>query len=421
MTGTEMKRILFITDRYYPDPYANGICVHYVARSFVEAGHNAHILAYDIPGRQLPEKKDGVRVFGIRPDIINAAIFSGQNQIETAKGKLLRAAGIGLLRLNKIRLISQYPLASASYYKKLSRRIRELDEQYHYDAIIAAYNPLDAVLAVSEYKKVRSDILSGIYNLDFMPESIGRKVSSEKVVKSCAYWQERIYPQVDLILEMASNYERWGEDYQHKWAEKLAVADLPLLVKEDVETTGVLLDHTCENWVYAGALDTTYYQVEDALRIFCALPEEKKRVLHIYGRGTGYELCRRYETEYPDRIKVHGFLPHDELKGILQEADVLLSMKKTDLISGKTFEYMATGRPIVHLQGNERDPNAVYLKKYGRSIIINTYSQNNEKAAAQLAAGLQFEAAAEKGGDILREFVKNQPDYTRDLILSKLK
>ena len=90
MTGTEMKRILFITDRYYPDPYANGICVHYVARSFVEAGHNAHILAYDIPGRQLPEKKDGVRVFGIRPDIINAAIFSGQNQIETAKGKLLR-------------------------------------------------------------------------------------------------------------------------------------------------------------------------------------------------------------------------------------------------------------------------------------------------------------------------------------------
>lgn len=412
-------KILFVTDRYYPEPYANGICVHSVARSFVQGGHEAHILAFDIPGKQLPAEKDRVKVFGIVPDLANRLIFAGQNQIDTLKGKMLRTCGIMVLRFNKLRLISQFPLSSSSFHKHVLEKIGQLDKKYHYDAIIGAYNPLDTALAVSEYKKIRSDVLTAVYNLDYMPESIKNHVSEEKVKKSCAYWEDRIYPAMDMVLEMESNYERRDESYRTKWQDRLTVTDLPLFVRED-SVPAVQFSKDAEHWVYAGALDTAYYQVEDALKIFCALPGNKKRVLHIYGRGTGYELCRKYEAENPGRIVVHGFVSHDELKGILKGADVLLSMKKTDLISGKTFEYMGTGNRIVHLQGNEKDPNAEYFSRYNRSVIVTTYNQSPEEAAAQLAEQLSCMGDTEVS-DISLTFEKNTPEYTRELILNRLK
>ena len=412
-------RILFLTDRYYPEPYANGICVHAVARSFVQAGHEAHILAYDIPGKTLPKEQDGVKVFGIQPDISNSLIFNGQNAIDTSKGKFLRAVGILLLRINKVRLISQYPLSSSSFHKKLVKQIAQLDQKYRYDIVIGAYNPLDTALAAAEYKQIRPDITVGIYNLDYMPESIKNHVSEEKVRRACDDWQKRIYGQADFVLDMESNYLRWSEKYHDTWADKLAVTDLPLYIKEDIPASHVF-DHACENWVYAGALDTAYYQVEDALKLFCSLPDDKPRKLHIYGRGTGYDLCRRYEAEHPDRIIVHGFVSHDELKGILQEADVLLSMKKTDLISGKTFEYMATGNIVVHLQGNEIDPNAEYFRRYSRSVIVKTCDQTAAEAASEAALKLAaLSTELNPDADVL--FEKNRPEYTRDLILSRLK
>lgn len=414
-----MKKILFVTDRYYPEPYANGICVHSVARSFVQAGHEAHILAFDIPGKQLPDEKDGVKVFGIVPDLANRLIFAGQNQIDTAKGKLLRACGILVLRFNKVRLISQFPLSSSSFHKHVLEKIGQLDKIHHYDAIVGAYNPLDTALAVSEYKKIRSDVLTAVYNLDYMPESIKNHVSEEKVRKSCAYWEERIYPAMDMVLEMESNYERREEAYRAKWQDRLTITDLPLFVREDSVPAAGFSDDA-EHWAYAGALDTAYYQVEDALKIFCALPQDKKRVLHIYGRGTGYETCKKFETENPGKIIVHGFVSHDELKGILKGADVLLSMKKTDLISGKTFEYMSTGNRIVHLQGSEKDPNAEYFSRYNRSVIVKTYNKEPEEAAAELADRLErLDGSGQQ--DIGLSFEKNTPEYTRDLILNRLK
>ena len=413
------KKILFVTDRYYPEPYANGICVHNVARSFVQAGHEAHILAFDIPGKQLPAEKDGVKVFGIVPDLANRLIFSGQNRIDTAGGKAVRACGILLLRLNKIRLISQYPLASSSFHRRILEMIGQLDRKYRYDAIVGAYNPLDTALAAAEYHRMRPDVLTAIYNLDYMPESIKNHVSEEKVKKSCAYWEERIYPAADMVLEMESNCRRRDEAYRTRWADRLTVTDLPLFVRED-SVPAAPFDEGSEHWVYAGALDTAYYQVEDALKIFCALPGDRKRVLHIYGRGTGYEICRKYEAENPGKIIVHGFVSHDELKGILKGADVLLSMKKTDLISGKTFEYMGTGNRVVHLQGSVRDPNAEYLRRYDRSVIVATYDRRPEEAAAELADRLDRMEESRKQ-DIGLCFEKNTPEYTRDLILESLK
>lgn len=414
------KNVLLVTDRYYPEPYANGICVHYVARSLVQAGHTAHILAYDIPGKILPEEKDGVRVFGVQPDLMNRMIFAGQNQISSLPGKLLKTTGIILLRLNKIRLISRFPLASESFHRNLVKQIAALDQQYHYDAVIGAYNPLDTVLAAAEYKQFRPDIKMAVYNLDYMPESIKNHVSAEKMKKSCDYWQDVIYTQADMILDMETNYRRWGQEYQEKWQDRIALTGLPLFVSEEVKPAGVF-DHSFENWVYAGALDTAYYQIEEAMKIFCALPDQEKRVLHIYGRGTGYELCRKYAAAYPGRIIMHGFVSHEELKGILKEADILLSMKKTNLISGKTFEYMATGNTVVHLQGSEQDPNSDYLRQYNRSVIVRSDNQTSEEAAVNMARKLG-ELAAETGrADNQEAFRKNTPEYTRDLILNMLK
>lgn len=413
-----MSRILFLTDRYFPHPYANGICVHAVAESLVKAGQEVHVLAFEIPGDPLPKEKDGISIFGVKTDLANQMIFAGQTNLQSKIGKGLSESGKLLLKAEKLALFSRYPQSSLNLYKHILKEMEKLNEIYQYDVIIATYNPLDTLLAGKEFKKNHPDVLFGIYNLDFMPESIKRRVSEEKVQKSCLYWQAQLYPYADFILDLETNLVRWDNNYHTSWQEKIYSVGLPLLQPNQwLESKPV---GEKQVWVYAGALDTDYYQIEDVLRIICSLPQKYDIEFHIYGRGSGYELCKNYESIYPDRVKVHGYVGYEELRTIYENADVLISMKKTDLVSGKTLEFISTGKRVIHFSGSEKDPNKDYFLNYCNSAVIRTDRSLEVIQDALIEVIEKWKEYPVQKMTSWKDFEKNLPDATRDVILSLL-
>jgi hypothetical protein len=45
-------------------------------------------------------------------------------------------------------------------------------------------------------------------------------------------------------------------------------------------------------------------------------------------------------------------------------------------IPGKIFEYMSTGKPILHFSKFSEDPAITYLKRYPKALIINEWERN---------------------------------------------
>ncbi len=93
--------------------------------------------------------------------------------------------------------------------------------------------------------------------------------------------------------------------------------------------------------------------------------EDAKRYrIHCYGSHTDSDLRSVEESGMTEIVKFHGYVSHDKSIEAICNADVLFLPlhgvkrgERTRIIPGKTFEYLATGRPILGClpEGDARD------------------------------------------------------------------
>ena len=68
--------------------------------------------------------------------------------------------------------------------------------------------------------------------------------------------------------------------------------------------------------------------------------------------------CLDYTRRYPQQFRLLGTVPHAQALALQASADVLVSIGNESLsaqIPGKLYEYLGTGRPILHLLSATRD------------------------------------------------------------------
>ena len=106
--------------------------------------------------------------------------------------------------------------------------------------------------------------------------------------------------------------------------------------------------------------------------------------------------------------------PHDVAIEYLGNADILLSIGNAEspMAPSKIYEYMSTGKPIIHVYTYEKDPCIEPLKKYGNALLLNDEASDMYKKILSFvteAKELQFER--------VRELFKTAtPEYTVNLI-----
>ena len=124
----------------------------------------------------------------------------------------------------------------------------------------------------------------------------------------------------------------------------------------------------------------------DAVKLFFEKHDRQQSIEILFAGSLDNQLKTSIaRRQLCDRIQLLGFIPHDEIPGLLMGVDVLLFLGNQGglQVPGKLFEYLAARRPILFIKGDEKDPSLRFLKELNRGIIVNNITEEIYQALVQ--------------------------------------
>lgn len=413
-------KLLVLTDKYYPRPYANAACAQELIRCWVADGHVVDVLAYeDYDG--MPSTWEENAVFYVKPDWRLRSYYYADFFQNTRKGRLRRFFANIISKSRGLILFPWQPFWSFSFPRRIYRKIEELHSNNHYDGIVAILKPLDCNIAVCHFKKKHPQIPYIVYCVDTMEKTILRPIFGG-LYSDGFFWEKRLLSYSDAYFYMQPRIKTYEKKKFDPYRRKLVVADLPRFMAKDISSVSVFdFSHDGENWVYAGSLGPPHYAADNVLEVFEIISTNKKRTLHLFARGEDADRLAKIARERKISVVVHGYVNTDTLLSVMSSADVIVSIKTSCQISAKIFECMSYGKTIVHFSGVDCDPDVEYYKKYPLCFVFKMY----DDYCSQLESLLEFlDQNVGKRVDIasLEEiFMMNTPEYSANKIVDKIK
>lgn len=134
--------------------------------------------------------------------------------------------------------------------------------------------------------------------------------------------------------------------------------------------------------------------LKNIISAYCALFRQgdvPKFTIDVYGRVVDQELTYLTSPQVAEFLTIHGYVEHEEIVRHMHDADVLL-LSLSDLpgshkiITGKIFEYMATGKHIFAVIP-EGETRAIIENDYDNRTIVdpNNVDDISNKAASILS------------------------------------
>lgn len=415
-------KILVLTDKYFPRPYANAICAQELIEVWTTQGHQIDVLAY-ADFEEKPKYWKGNPVHYVRPDL-RLRLYYYSNKFGTSfKGKLAEFCANILSKVKGIFLLPWQPFYSCSFPRRIFKTMERLYSERKYDAVVAILKPIDSCIAACKFKTKHSNIPFVVYSVDTLKKGFIEKHFNVQFADGF-FWEKKILSSCDAFFYMQSRRHDYLHPRYDGFRNKLFETDLPRLKPRDLsKITPFDFGEQAEHWVYAGAIGGVHYNPEKMIEIFLKISENPRRILHLYVRGSVAEqIALRAEREKLN-IRVHDYVDSSTLERILASADVLVSFKTSNQISAKIFENIAYGKPIVHFSGIETDPNKKYLKKYALCYIVNTYEGDfDQKKIDSLERFLKESRKTHiETAEILKIFEKNTPQYSADMLVTQIK
>lgn len=414
--------ILIVSDKYWPKPLANAICAQNVAEDLVKKGHTVDLLVHRESSYELPKSKNGVNVIGFRPDLRYRLFYFSRSNPKSRSGSISRILGSMISHVKKLLFLWFWPMDSVSFPRRVFRIIEKYYKKSAYDAVVTVFGPISGTLAGYWFKKHHPECTWIIYALDNFENS--RQIYLPNSLRWAHYWLPRFLNRTDMLICMKTRFE-WFQTKRQALHDlnKVKIADIPLLKRQNAVLNNSnkkqISPSRIIKWVYAGTLAPPNYRIEDLVKVFNRCSDASPRELHIYSSGKEYELLRR-KACFPKNVYLHDYIAHEKLEQIYADANVLVSLKYSDQISAKMFEYMSYGKPILHFSGSAEDPDSEYISTYERGFVVDTLNLNLTATSLQVIEWEKkvfFEEKNNKPPN-LSIFDMNTPCFTSDLILS---
>src|SRR5665648_695196 len=141
-------------------------------------------------------------------------------------------------------------------------------------------------------------------------------------------------------------------------------------------------DHTISdfdqcNIVYTGALLIGYVTPDYMLSLLSIVRLQIEFTMHLYIGGNCEKTIAKYQEIMPANIVNHGYVDKETALNALTETNILINIAeiKGVQISSKIFEYMSTGKPIVHFYTASEDVNVKILKDYPLCLCLKQDQQ----------------------------------------------
>lgn len=249
------------------------------------------------------------------------------------------------------------------YIKAATRKLEEINNNRNIDAILTICSPFVAHWVGINYKKKHPHINLCAYTVD--PYSTKDRIrplfwNFSNLVKL----EMKTFELVDSLLLSEEVFEHRKE--LHKNVSKCHALPylLPPFIKAN--STNYRFDPLSVNCVYAGSFYHDIRNPDYMLSIFSKL-KNKKIILHLFSSG-----CKNIISKYADMktIIIHPIVSHSEMIEIYASADILIGLGNSveEFLPSKTFEYIASRKPIVYFNcGNIKNK---VLESYPYSLQL---------------------------------------------------
>lgn len=194
---------------------------------------------------------------------------------------------------------------------------------------------------------------------------------------------------------------------------------LPLLIDYRRRIPNNRYERETIRFVFAGSLVKSFRPAEDCLEIMLEVAGYNKIAVNIYQRGDCNEVVNMYEKKSRGTIRNKGSVSTEEAYDAMENADILISISNIagDQISGKTFDYMATGKPIIHFYYNKNDLNAKIINRYKLGLNIQILENNRGESVKRI---MDFVKSVDGEQMTIQEVRKEFCDYTVESVVNML-
>ena len=416
---TLKDNILFIGSGMKPFENANGICTTPLMKALREKQKKVFYLDWMANGTETFTREDGIVICGPNS--------SGSN--ETSKiGSTECVKKSRFLKIKKC-LASLYgrtlfPFHSVRRTIFLCKQADRICKENNIGVIVAFYQPFVTLFA-GYYSKCRNKAVSFIpYYFDLISNPyIPFKFNSVRRQKQIAKkWENRINKKALFPIYMVASQSFHNKYHSKKsWFDKIKYLDIPLYAPRKQETKRQEKEPSAEiNLLFCGYIGD-HRNVEYFLKILSKLPDQVKFTLVGNITANQNKVLKEFDQRHPGRIHYVGYVEHEKLSVILEDADCLVNfgVLSQTAISAKTYEYISYCKPIIMTYAIDEEPSVRILKKYPLSYFIDERKDIDEQSISRLFAFLQ--KARNERIDITaldNEFSLNKAETFANLITS---
>lgn len=404
-----MNNFIFLTNQYLPKPGATGLCIHQIAKNLVCNGGNVWTVCY--------EDGDGENEYdGVKAVKINPPIFLRDNQSSSGlkrKIQYLESLCSKLVHLRK------YPLRSNGLINSYREATEKIIKEVGKVTIVASYTPLEALVAATLIKrKYPETVKIAYYSADTLSNEQGDDglLSAEYRMKAGIRWEKYLFERFDKIFIMECHKDYYFSDDFRGFQSKFEIVNFPLLVKNSANSDTKIRKNKKVRLVYAGTLYQKLRNPDILNDVLLQLSKHYDIEAFFLGGGDCEEIMKKAEIESNGSIKYLGMQSHKTAIDYISSADVLLSIGNVEspMAPSKIYEYMSTGKPIIHTYTYDKDPCIEPLKKYRNAKLIKADEEYSIVEVLDFIRNMH----TLKYEDVEQNFVTSTPAYTANIIRS---
>lgn len=361
-----MRHLVFLLGSYYPNYSAVGYCVHQVIKCLKNEFDITVIALHNDPLLPSEEIYDGVRILRIESEGIRQ-----RNRTLTNKGKS-STFYLNFIRLRGLlrRLFSPETVDASlvrAYLDCLSKQSLEIN------SLVPVVFPFETVLAALQYKKInpKAKIVSYLFD-DFVDSGslhVYRFVAFLKRRRHL-FLEQKMLEESHAVLAMhplRDHFEQW---FSKELVKKISYLEHPLLIQP--RKSNLHLEDGVVHLCFTGSLIRNVREPDYLLQLLRGASFKKSVSAEFYVMGNAANQIKTGKLSDNLEVKNFGKVSKSNADEAIARSNILINIGERTgrQVSSKIFEYMATGKPIIHIAYTHNDSVVKILQRYPLVLCI---------------------------------------------------
>lgn len=409
----EVKHIVFLGGSHYPDFSAVGYCAFQVQKVLTADMRVSSISFRTQPHQALHETICAIQIYRIETPHMRRL-----NAIKLKSGKLSNLLQYAYRITGGAKRLLSPESIDRQLVKAYLLQLNKLPSKP--EAIVALVFPFESVIAAIIYQRMNPSVKVIPYIFDDFVESgslhvldLARDLKRRRHLRL----EQEMLERSTVVLSMHPLEDHFRRNFDQALVEKIAFLEHPLLVRPHWR---IIKDRpNTIKMCYAGSLIKNVREPDALVDLLGEIEVNSNVQADFYVMGNASAKVPTKRLENAVQISNHGQVAKAVADAAVQHADILINLGEAQgrQVSSKIFEYMASGKPVVHFAFKENDAVTKILCKYPLAICLLMTKEKQRDNARDLSRFIfQNSRSRMSFEEVLAIFPEANPEVTASRI-----